>query len=430
MSARPIPSALAAAAEISAGRLTAEALMERCLAVVAEREPVLRAWAHLDADAALRAARQSDREGGDRPLRGLPLGVKDLIDTADMPTAYGSPIYAGHRPARDAACVALARTAGAILPGKTVTTEFAYFAPGPTTNPHNPGHTPGGSSSGSAAAVAAGMLPFALGTQTAGSIIRPAAFCGCVGYKPSFGLLDVTGIRPFAISLDTLGVLAADVADAAFLAAVLANRPRLRIGDRGLPVPAIGVARTYDWERASPSMQARLEEVAALCAAGGARLCGLSMPGIFSGLGQAQMTTMAFEAARSTHAEMRTAPQLLSAKMQDLAERGMAVSAEDYDNARWAAQQGRVALADAMAEVDLLLTPAAPGEAPAGLAATGDPVFNRIWTLLGSPAVSLPAGLGPNGLPLAVQLVGRPGRDAQLLQAAAWVERRLADRFT
>src|SRR6266481_4890564 len=221
-------SARAAAQEIAAGRLSAEALTAACLDRIAAREKVVGAWHHLDREAALEAARRCDASPPSGPLHGVPIAVKDLIDTADMPTGYGSAIYEGHRPAADAACVALARAAGAIVLGKTVTTEFACFTPGRTANPQNPAHTPGGSSSGSAAAVAAGMVPLAFGTQTAGSIIRPAAYCGVVGFKPSFGVIPRAGVKPLADSLDTIGTMARNVADAAFLAGILGGRPRLR----------------------------------------------------------------------------------------------------------------------------------------------------------------------------------------------------------
>lgn len=422
---RPIPTALAAAKAIADGSLTAEALTIACLERIHAREPAVRAWTHLDAEAALAQARALDRQSGGGPLKGLPIAVKDLIDTGDMPTAYGSKLYAGHRPARDASCVALARSAGAVVMGKTVTTEFAYFDPGPTANPHNPLHTPGGSSSGSAAAVADGMVPLAFATQTAGSIIRPAAFCGCVGYKPTFGTLDVTGIRPFAVSLDTLGVLAADVADAAFLASVLAGRPALRVDGRELTRPRIGLCRTPEWPAAEPAMQSRLIETAQRLSRAGCVVTDVMLPVPFDRLGQAQWVVMAYEAARSTHAEMRSAPAGVSPKMRALAEAGVALAAEDYDGAKMVAVTALAALTEAMAGVDLLLTPAAPGEAPAGLTATGDPLFNRGWTMLGVPCVALPCGFGPQGLPLAVQLIGGRGDDSRLLAAAAWVERAL-----
>src|SRR5205823_2063713 len=225
----------------------AEALTTACLDRTAAREPVVGAWYYLDRYAALGAARQRDAEPPRGPLHGIPIAVKDLIDTADMPTGYGSPIYEGHRPAADAACVALARAAGAVVLGKTVTTEFACFTPGKTANPRNPAHSPGGSSSGSAAAVADGMVPLAFGTQTAGSVIRPASYCGCIGFKPSFGVLPRAGVKPLCGSLDTIGTMARTVADAAFFTGVIAGRPALR--DVAMPdaPPRFGIYRTPMW---------------------------------------------------------------------------------------------------------------------------------------------------------------------------------------
>src|SRR5216684_2101833 len=252
-------SARDAAREIAAGRLSAEALVAACLERIAAREPVVGAWHHLDRGAALAAARCCDTSAPSGPLHGIPVAVKDLIDTVDMPTGYGSAIYAGHRPAADASCVALARGAGAIVLGKTVTTEFACFTAGKTANPRNPAHTPGGSSSGSAAAVADGMAPLALGTQTAGSVIRPAAYCGCVGYKPSFGLINRAGVKPLADSLDTVGVLARTVEDAAFFAGVLSERPALRHLAVPSAAPRFGLYRTPVWEEAEPATVAAID---------------------------------------------------------------------------------------------------------------------------------------------------------------------------
>ncbi len=417
-----IPTALAAARAIDDGTLTCEALIRACLERIEEREGELHAWSYVAAEAALAQARALDRHSGGGPLKGIPIGVKDIIDTDDMPTSYGSQIYAGHRPARDASCVALARSAGAIILGKTVTTEFAYYSPGPTGNPHNPAHTPGGSSSGSAAAVAAGMVPLAFGTQTAGSVIRPAAFCGCVGYKPSFGLLDLTGIRPIAASLDTLGVLAGTVSDAAFLVSILAGRPTLRVE---AVRPRIGFCRPPDWAVAEPAMQARMEDVADLLRRAGSPMTELQLPPLFEQLGEAQKTIMAFEAARSNHPEIRSHANSVSQQMHSLVETGMSINAGRYDAAKGQSAAGLAAIKEVMADIDVLLTLAAPGAAPAGLSATGDPVFNRIWTLLGLPCIGLPCGKDRQGLPLAVQLVGRPMADQQLLASATWIEQAL-----
>ncbi|HYH21680.1 MAG TPA: amidase [Azospirillum sp.] len=418
-----IPTALDAVRRIADGSLTCEALARACLDRIAEREPDVQAWQHLDPDAALEEARRIDRTGGG-PLKGLPVGVKDIIDTADMPTGYGSPLYEGHRPPRDAACVALARGAGALMLGKTVSTEFAYFQPGKTRNPHDPGRTPGGSSSGSAAAVADGMVPLAFGTQTAGSVIRPASYCGCVGYKPSFGLIDRTGVRPFADSLDTVGVFAATVEDAAFFASVLAGRPALRAGDEPFR-PRIGLCRTHEWEAAGPATRDALDEAAHRLRAAGIEVRDVTPSERWRGLLEAQKTVMAYEGARSCAPEMLAAPDRLSAKLREILETGAAIAPEDYDAAMVLAAEGRAGFDEALGAMDVLLVPSAPGEAPEGLAATGDPVFSRVWTLLGVPCVNVPGLRGPSGLPVGVQVVGRPGDDRRVLAAAAVVSRAL-----
>lgn len=418
---RPIPTALAAARAIDDGSLTAEALVRTCLERIEAREPFVHAWIHLAGEAALAEARALDKQVGGGPLKGIPVGVKDIIDTDDMPAAYGSALYVGHRPIRDASCVALSRSAGAIMLGKTVTTEFAYYDPGATANPHNADHTPGGSSSGSAAAVGDGMIPLAFGTQTAGSIIRPASFCGCVGYKPSFGTLDLTGVRPLAVSLDTLGVMAGDVADAAFFVSVLASRPALRVDDRTPEKPRIGLWRTFEWDAAEPAMQAKFLETAERLKKAGCTVKDLSLPSPFDRLAKAQWAIMAFEAARAVHPEMRANPEKVSAIMRAYVEDGRAVTIDAYDAAKALKREGLAVFADAIADLDVVLTLGAQGEAPAGLSATGDPIFNRVWTLLGTPCLTLPCGAGPHGLPLGVQIVGRVGGDAQMLSAAAWI---------
>ncbi|MCW2241547.1 amidase [Azospirillum canadense] len=412
-----VPTALEAAGRIADGSLTCEALTRACLERIAEREPAVQAWQHLDPNSALEAARRIDRCGRG-PLKGLPVGVKDIIDTGDMPTAYGSPLYAGFRPPRDAACVALARQAGALVLGKTVTTEFAYFQPGKTRNPYAPSRTPGGSSSGSAAAVADGMVPLAFGTQTAGSIIRPASFCGCVGYKPSFGVIERTGVRPFADSLDTVGVFARTVEDAAFFASVLAGRPRLRITEEGFR-PRIGLCRTHEWDAATPATRAALEEAGRRLRAAGLEVREIALPEGFRDLCEAQNTVMAYEGARACAPEMLTAPDGLSAKLREILQAGAATASEDYDVARRLAADCRAQFADVLGDLDVLLTPSAPGEAPEGLEATGDPVFNRVWTLLGVPCLNVPALTGPSGLPVGVQVVGRARDDRRTLAAAA-----------
>ena len=415
-----------AARQIAERRLTAEALMASCLARIEARETIVGAWQYLDRDQALAEARARDREAPRGPLHGVPIAVKDLIDTFDMPTAYGSPIYQGHRPAADAACVALARAAGAVVLGKTVTTEFATFTPGRTANPHNPAHTPGGSSSGSAAAVADGMVPLGFGTQTAGSVIRPASFCGAVGYKPSFGLISRAGVKPLSDSLDTIGVYARSIDDAAFFAGVLTERPGLR--HLALPVraPRFGLYRTPMWDEAEPATAAALDIARAALERAGAKVEELAIAPEHQGLTEAQDRIMGFETCRALADERIRHSAELSPRLAQLLDAGMAVGAEDYDAALASAGLARAGLAQFFGGCDAVLTPAAPGEAPAGLGYTGNPVFNRMWTLLGTPCAAVPARWGEGGLPTAVQLVGQVGDDARLMGCAAFLEHALA----
>jgi amidase len=411
-------SAREAAQQIAERRLTSEALLASYLERIVAREAVVGAWQYLDRDQALAEARSRDSEAPRGPLHGIPIAVKDLIDTFDMPTAYGSPIYRGHRPAADASCVALARAAGAVVLGKTVTTEFATFTPGKTANPRNPAHTPGGSSSGSAAAVADGMAPLGFGTQTAGSVIRPASFCGVVGFKPSFGLINRAGIKPLSDTLDTVGVYARSVDDAAFFVGVLTERPALRhllVPERA---PRFGLYRTPMWEEAEPATAAALEHA-------GATVEELAIAPEHEGLTEAQDKIMGFETCRALADERIRHSAELSPRLAQLLDAGMAVGADEYDAARGLAARAREGLRPFFAGYDAILTPAAPGEAPAGLGYTGNPVFNRMWTLLGTPCAALTAHWGDSGLPIAVQLVGRIEDDVRLMACAAFLERAL-----
>ena len=409
---------------LAAREISAEQMARACLDRIDEREATVRAWAHVDADTVLAQARQLDSGQVRGPLHGLPIAAKDLIDTADMPTGYGSPIYIGHRPWTDAACVALARAAGALVLGKTVTTEFAWFHPGKTANPCNPRHTPGGSSSGSAAAVADCMVPLAFGTQTAGSIIRPASYCGVVGYKPSHATLPRAGIKPLSDSLDTVGALGRTVEDVALFIAVLSGRelqqaPLAR-------APRIGLCRTHEWSNAEPETVAAMDHAAKTASRAGAVVTELTLPRPFATLLQAQIDIMYYESRNALACERLQHYEQLSDKLKQLLETAGEVSAARYDAARMLAKSCRAMLGDVFADVDVLLSPSAPGEAPMGLAATGDPVFCRIWTLLHMPAVSLPCGKGANGLPVGVQIIGRIGDDVRTLAAAAWLQQRLA----
>jgi Asp-tRNA(Asn)/Glu-tRNA(Gln) amidotransferase A subunit family amidase len=420
-------SATAAAHKLAAREITAEALLADCLERIAERESQVHAWTFLDTDAALRRARALDAQGPTGLLHGLPIAVKDLFDTFDMPTSYGSPIYADHRPAWDAACVALARAAGAVVVGKTVTTEFATFHPGPTCNPRNLEHTPGGSSSGSAAAVADWMVPLAFGTQTAGSIVRPAAYCGVVGYKPTYGTVTRVGVKMISDTLDTVGALARSVPDVALFVAALAGRHELLIDQSTPEVPRIGLCKTYEWNRAQPETVAAFEDAGKRLRSAGARIWDVTLPTQFAGLAEAQTTIMVREVANSLAYENLTHREQLSADMTRMIDAGLAVSPQQYGAALSLARKCRAMLSGVFSGVDVLLAPSTAGEAPAGIAATGDPLFNRIWTLLRVPVVHVPVPLasGPQGLPVGVTIAGAVGADRATLRAADWIHARL-----
>jgi Asp-tRNA(Asn)/Glu-tRNA(Gln) amidotransferase A subunit family amidase len=416
-------SATEAAAAIRSGRLTSEALVRACLARIAEREPVVHAWAHLDPEPAIAAARAADRGSPRGPLHGVPLGVKDVIDTFDMPTRHGSPIYHDNRPATDAACVAPCRDAGMIVLGKTATAELASLHPAATTNPHDPEHTPGGSSSGSAAAVADFMVPLALGTQTAGSLIRPAAFCGVIGYKPSFGQIRRAGVKRQSETLDTVGLIARTLDDLVALRAVMLGEAPAALADP--PAPRIGVCRRLRWEQRAPETDRLLERTASALAARGARVTDIALPGELDELLAAHRTINTVEASRNYSLERTEHRDRLSPALLDMLAYGASWTPADYAAAHALAARWRDHFDRLLAErVDLVLTASAPGEAPAGLVSTGDPQCNAVWTLAGAPCITLPAGTGPRGLPLGVQLVGARGADHRLLAAARWVSHR------
>lgn len=400
---------------MAAGTLHPRELLEACLARVAQREPTLHAFAAHD-PALVRATCAAAG-----PLHGLPLGVKDVLDTADYASEYNSPIFRGHRPRADAACVAWARAAEAVVFGKTVTTEFATRHPGPTTNPHDPRRTPGGSSSGSAAAVAAGMVPLALGTQTAGSIIRPAAFCGVVGYKPTFGLIARHGMKLMSDSLDTVGVLARSVADCALFAEAVSGHV---LGDPDRHTgraPRIGLCRTPMWDRAAPETVALMDHVAAQLARAGATVTEFPLPPVFDTAEPAHAVVMNAESARSLGWELNTARGQLSPTLRERMEWGLAQPAAVLADAQAVLRGLRLGFPDLIGDLDILLTPSAAGEAPVGLEWTGDAGFNFLWTSLHVPCVTVPAGKGPEGMPLGVQVVARRGEDRAALAWAAWV---------
>jgi Asp-tRNA(Asn)/Glu-tRNA(Gln) amidotransferase A subunit family amidase len=414
-----------AARKLATREITAVALLGDCLERIREREPAIHAWTFVDADGAMRRARALDAGSASGLLHGLPLAVKDLFDTFDMPTSYGSPVYADHRPAADASSVALARAAGGIVVGKTVTTEFATFHPGPTCNPHNPKHTPGGSSSGSAAAVADWMVPLGFASQTAGSVVRPAAYCGVVGYKPTYGTINRVGAKMISDTLDTVGVVSRSVPDAALFVAALSDRRDLLIERPLAGPPRIGLCRTYEWERASPETVAVFEDAARRLAKAGAKIRDVTLPPPFAGLVDAQLAIMVREVALCLSHERLMHRDKLSREMITMIEAGLAVTPERYDVAQALARSCRAALANVFDGIDIVIAPSTVGEAPEGIHATGDPLFNRIWTLLQTPVLHLPVGRGPRGLPVGITIAGPLASDRTTLLAADWIHSKL-----
>ena len=419
-------SATDASAAIAAGRLTSEALVAACLERTRQREDEVRAWAYIDPELALKQARQRDRETPKSRLHGIPVGVKDVIDTCDMPTEYGSPIYRGHRPAGDAACVAQVRELGGVILGKTVSTEFATRHPNKTRNPHRPGHTPGGSSSGSAAAVADCMVPVAFGTQTSSSIVRPAAFCGVIGYKPTFNLVNRAGLKFLSESLDTIGTLTRTISDAALIVEELSGLPRTSFDEVAGLKPRIGLCRTPYWDRADAASQHNLECAARTLAAAGARVDEVELPEEFAALAETQVIVSSYEFFRALAHERTRFPQLISASLAARIAAGGKVARSQYEDGLARAERCRKRIADIFTGHDVLLAPSAPGEAPRGLDSTGDPIFGLMWTLLLLPCLTLPHGTGPSGLPLGVQFVAPRGADAALFVNTEWARRVLS----
>jgi amidase len=425
----PCPLARDMAKALADPSVEAVSFVDACLARIAAIEPTLGAFACLDAVGAQEAARAWDkaRRLGDKspPLVGVPIAVKDNIETRDLPTAYGSAIYDGYRPRADAACVVQAKAAGAIVIGKTVTTEFAYYSPGKTVNPHDPDHTPGGSSQGSAAAVAAGLVPLAFGTQTAGSVIRPAAYCGVVGYKPSWGLIPRYGVKLLSDWLDTVGLFARDVGDAAFFAAALTGRPSLK-GEAATGRLRIAVLREPYPGPLEPEGVRSLDLASDALRAAGHTVSDWPTPPLWQQLARLQRLVMAYDMDKALADERRQNEAQLSSILRSYLDEGRGTSARAYDAAMATTREAQRELGLLFRDIDVILSPSAPGEAPKGLHATGDPAFNRIWTQLQVPCLTLPAGRGPNNLPLGVQLAAPIGEDARLLEIALAVESVLA----
>jgi Asp-tRNA(Asn)/Glu-tRNA(Gln) amidotransferase A subunit family amidase len=409
-----------------ARELTAEAVVASCLGRIAVREPVVRAWAYLARDAALAEARAFDRAGRKALLGGVPFGLKDIFDAAGMPATYGSPIYTGWWPPSDASAAALPKAAGGILLGKTITTEFANRHPGPTANPHNPAFTPGGSSSGSAAAVADFMVPLAIGTQTGGSVIRPAAYCGVVGFKPSFGLFPPAGMRINTETLDTVGIMARSVEDIALFRAAMMAIPYEPLALPETP-PRLGLCRGPHWDDAQPEGRAVLEAAADQLAGAGAKLTDTALPAECAGADEIQRILGAFEGLRNHMPEILRHETLLSPALREQKiALGRKASLDEFRTTCRAADRARAAAREWAQGFDATLTLPAPGQAPRSLASTGSAVFNAPWTQFAMPCLTLPAGKGPDGLPVGIQLVGRRHADARLLEVGLWVEKKLA----
>jgi Asp-tRNA(Asn)/Glu-tRNA(Gln) amidotransferase A subunit family amidase len=412
-------------AKIAAGETTCEAVVRDCIERIVAREPVAKAWVNFNPELALAQAHALDREPRRGPLHGVPIGIKDVIDTFDMPTEMGSPIYRGYRPLADAACVALLRRAGAVILGKTATCELAGMAPAATSNPHNAAHTPGGSSSGSAAAVADFMVPAALGTQTGGSVLRPASFCGVFGYKPTYNCFNKAGLKPAAESIDTIGWIARSIEDIALLTAVLRlDEPQpLRSMSAA---PQIGICRTELWDSAQPETKTAVERAAAALSKAGAIVRDLALPEAFAGLAAlARGTINHYERAACMAFEWDNHRTALSPQMRRYIENGLKTSRADYVAAWRRVEQARALLPQIFDGLDVLLTPCVPGEAPKGLASTGDPSMQAMWTALHTPAMTLPSDRGPNNLPVGIQLVAQRFDDDRLFACARWIWQRI-----
>ena len=411
---------------IAAGDITSEALVRSCLERIEARDPEIEAWTHLDPDYALAEARAADSAAPASPLHGVPFGIKDVIDTGELPTEYGAPaIHGGHRPERDAACVAAMRRAGAVPMGKTVSTEFATFWPGKTRNPHNSGHTPGGSSSGSAAAVGASMVPIAFGNQTAGSLIRPAAYCGAVGFKPTHGTVDLGGILPLEPVFDTLGYMARSVDDVGLFYDIVRGAEPAPPEEGLGRAPRIGLCRTHHWGKAEAETRAAVESAAARFADLGADVAETDLPDGFAAIPDSHRVILNAGLTQSLARQYADHRERLSERLRGMIEEGLGYDEETLEAARSHAKSCRAAAAEAFGDRDVLLTPSAPGEAPEGLGMTGDPIFQTTWTLLHLPCVTLPFATGPRGLPVGVQLIGTRGEDAAVLAIAKWFHGRL-----
>lgn len=406
---------------IANGDISCEDLVRSCLNRIEERDSDVAAWVVVDPEHALEQARILDISSESGPLHGIPIGFKDIIDTSDLPTRYGSPIYEGFIPEADAACVALSRAAGAVILGKTVTTEFAARHPGPTAHPLHPARTPGGSSSGSAAAVADLQVPLAIGTQTAGSMIRPSAYCGVYALKPTFGLFSMAGVHDLAETFDTLGIMARSIEDLALFRSVLMAIPTRPFAVVDSP-PRIGFCRSPMWNDADQATQEHLEAAAARLGKAGARVSDLNLPNDFNDLLPVCWRVVVFEMARSLAHEKYTHADGLSSKARQMIADGESTSLTTYLNDLRNIERLRILIHELMDDIDIILTPAAVGEPHLGHADTGPVTFNFLWHILNLPAMNIPAFTGPHGLPIGAQIVARRYEDEALLRHAAWVD--------
>jgi amidase len=428
MTAKPLNefSATEVVEAIASGQTTCEAVTRACLDRIAVREPDVQAWQYLDPELAVAQARTLDSSGRPGVLLGVPFGVKDIIDTYDMPTEYGSPIYSEHRPKSDAACVALARKAGGVLMGKTVTTEFANRHPGKTRNPLDTMRTPGGSSSGSAAAVADYMVPLAIGTQTTGSTIKPASFCGVFGYRPTHGDLRCVGVKEASGSLDTLGLFARSIEDIALFRDVLLGTKPVGIPD-DRPIPRIGFCRTHLWTSVQPTTQKLLEDAAHRLTRAGAQVEDVDLPEEFERVEDAHRWISSFEFSRNFAWEIEHHWDRISDTLRNGRLRyGLSCTFERYREARECAERSRQRLDRIFDEFDVLLTTPVVGEAPVGLSSTGDSSLCSIWTTMHVPVVVVPVFKGARGLPIGAQLIARRNDDRKLFSAARWVFQQLS----
>lgn len=425
MTTRPLNefTATEISAAVLSGRTTCEAVVRACVERIEAREPDVRAWQYFDADQAIAAARLLDRSGLRGPLLGVPFNVKDIIETVDMPTEYGSPIYKGFRPRADASCVALSRRAGAILMGKAVTTEFANFHPSRTRNPLDLTRTPGGSSSGSAASVADFMVPLSIGTQTSGSTVRPASFCGVYGFRPTQGDLRCAGVMEAAASLDTLGLIARSIEDIALYRDVLLGEAPQAIAEPRRP-PRIGYCRTHLWDQVEPPVQRLFDGAADALAAAGAEVNEVTLPPVFDGIPEAHRLISGFEFARNLAWEVDHHWDEISQTLRDgrLTD-GITCSHERYLEARGLAEHCRTLIGPIQDGYDVLMTACAIGEAPPGFSTTGYAKLALIWTTMHVPAISVPALTGPAGMPIGIYVVGQRNRDRDLLSHARWMQK-------